>query len=153
TQSVLWGGIANLSTMFGEGSRVAFNGMYSRTADDEARVESGHFENEGVDAKITRMDYVQRAVGSAQATGEHEYGAHRFDWAVPTSTVGRDEPDRSEFVQIRTPAAGGGEVLRWLSTGTGGAVRTFSALDEHSLEGKGDYQLALHLLGREHLLK
>ena len=153
TQSVLWGGLANLSTMLGEGSRIAFSGMYSRTADNEARVENGHFENEGVDAKITRMDYVQRAVGSAQATGEHQFGAHRLDWAVTASGVNRDEPDRSEFVQVVTPGTNGGQALRWLSTGNGGAVRTFSSLDEHSYEGKGDYQWAFHALGREHLIK
>jgi TonB-dependent receptor len=153
TQSVLWGGLANLSTMLGEGSRVAFSGMYNRTADNEARVESGHFENEGIDAKITRMDYVQRAVSSAQVNGEHEYGPHRFEWAVTTSGVRRDEPDRSEFVQVITPGASGGQVLRWLSTGNGGAVRTFSSLDEHSFEGKGDYQWSFNALGREHTLR
>jgi outer membrane receptor protein involved in Fe transport len=152
-ESVLWGGLTNLSTMFGDGSRVAFNGMYNRTADNEARVETGHFENEGIDAKITRMDYVQRAVQSAQLTGEHEYGSHRLDWAVTASGVRRDEPDRSEFVQAMTPSANGGQVLRWLSTGNGGAVRTFSALNEHSLESKGDYQWGFKAFGREHTLK
>ena len=34
----------------------------------------GHFENEGIDAKITRMQYVERAVHSAQLDGEHQYG-------------------------------------------------------------------------------
>jgi outer membrane receptor protein involved in Fe transport len=152
-QSMLWGGLANLSTMFGDGSRVAFNGMYNRTADNEARVETGHFENEGIDAKITRMHYVQRAVHSAQLTGEHQYAGHRLDWAMTASGVRRDEPDRSEFVQAMTPATSGGQVLRWLSTGNGGAVRTFSALDEHSVEGKGDYQWSFNALGREHALK
>jgi outer membrane receptor protein involved in Fe transport len=150
SQSVLWGGLANLSTMIGEGSRIAFSGMYNRTADNEARVERGHFENEGIDATITRMDYVQRAVGSAQVTGEHQYGGHRLDWAVTASGVNRDEPDRSEFVQAATP---GTNQLRWLASGNGGAVRTFSALDEQSAEGKGDYQFAFHALGREHLFK
>jgi outer membrane receptor protein involved in Fe transport len=153
SQSVLWGGLSNISTMLGSGSRIAFNGMYNRTADNEARVESGHFENEGIDAKITRMDYVQRAVSSAQLTGEHEYGSHRFDWAVTQSGVRRDEPDRSEFVQAVTPGANGAPVLRWLGTGNGGAVRTFSALSEHSLEGKGDYQFSFSAFGREHSLK
>lgn len=150
---MLWGGLANLSTMLGEGSRIAFNGMYNRTADNQARVETGHFENEGIDAKITRMDYVQRAVHSAQVAGEHEYGAHRLDWAVTSSGVRRDEPDRSEFVQVATPSVNGAQVLRWLSTGNGGAVRTFSALDEHSLESKGDYHWTFSAFGREHALK
>lgn len=139
--------------MIGDRTRLTFNGMYNRTADNEARVETGHFENEGFDAKITRMDYVQRAVNSSQLTGEHEYGRHRLDWAVTASGVRRDEPDRSEFVQALSPGANGGQVLRWLTTGNAGAVRTFSALDEHSLEGKGDYQLSFNAFGRDLLLK
>jgi TonB-dependent receptor len=153
SQSILWGGLANLSTMLGTGTRIAFSGMYNRTADNEARVETGHFENEGIDAKITRMDYVQRAVSSAQLTGEHEDGSQRFDWAVTASGVRRDEPDRSEFVQAVTPGANGTKVFRWLATGNGGAVRTFSALDEHSVEGKGDYHWGFNAFGREHSLK
>jgi outer membrane receptor protein involved in Fe transport len=153
SQSILWGGLANLSTIFGQGTRLAFNGMYNRTADNSARVEKGHFENEGIDAEITRMDYVQRAVSSAQLVGEHEYGSQRFDWAVSASGVNRDEPDRSEYVETITPNPSGGQTLRWLATGNGGAVRTFSSLSEHSLESKGDYQWNFNGFGRDHTLK
>ncbi len=153
SQSVLWGGLANFSTMLGTGSRLAFNGMYNRTADNEARIETGRFENEGFDARITRMDYIERAVRSAQVTGEHEMGAHRLDWAVTSSGVRRDEPDRSEFVQSVSPGVNGGEVLRWVSTGNGGAVRTFSTLAERSLESKADYQWSFNAFGRDHSLK
>jgi outer membrane receptor protein involved in Fe transport len=152
-QSVLWGGLTNLSTMLGEATRLSFNGMYNRTADNDARVERGSFENEGISAKITRMQYVERAVRSAQLSGEHQLGIHRVDWAFTSSGVRRDEPDRSEFVQSISQAAGGAELLRWWNTGNGGAVRTFSALDETSNEGKSDYQLAFHGFGREHTLK
>jgi TonB-dependent receptor len=152
-QSILWGGLANLSTMFGTNSRLSFNGMYNRTADNDARIERGHFENQGVDAKITRMDYVQRAVTSAQLAGEHQFGSHQFDWSATHSGVQRDEPDRSEFVQVVTKDNSGAERLQWLNTGNEGAVRTFSALDERSDEGKANYQLGFRALGRDHVLK
>jgi len=153
-QGVLWGGLANLSTMFGDGSHISFNGMYNRTADNDARVERGHFENEGIDAKITRMQYVERAVHSAQLAGEHQLGAHRLDWAVTQSGVRRDEPDRSEFVQvIGATTPGGPEVLHWLNTSNAGAVRTFSLLDEKSTEGKADYQFTFSALDRDHSIK
>lgn len=152
-QGALWGGLTNVSTMIGEASRISFNGMYNRTADNDARVERGVFENEGFEAKITRMQYVERAVHSAQLRGEHERGVHRLDWAVTTSGVRRDEPDRSEFVQvISRPAPGGPEVLRWLNT-SDGAVRTFSALDESSKEAKADYHLNFSAGGRDHAIK
>lgn len=154
SQNVLWGGLANLSTMLGIGSRLAFNGMYDRTADNEARVERGSFENEGIRAKITRMQYVERAVHSAQLSGQHEYGIHRLDWAVTSSGVRRDEPDRSEFVQvIQQTTPNGPETLRWLATGNGGAVRTFASLDERSTEAKADYGLSLQAFGLDHSIK
>jgi len=154
SQNVLLGGIANLSTMLGETSRLSFNGLYNRTADNDARVERGSFENEGVRAQITRMQYVERAVRSTQLAGEHQIGQQRFDWALTTSGVRRDEPDRSEFVQsIEQDAPGGPDVLRWWNTGNGGAVRTFSALHEDSREAKGNYQFGFSTLGREHLVK
>jgi outer membrane receptor protein involved in Fe transport len=154
-QSVLWGGLANLSTMLGAGSRLSFNGMYNRTADNDARIERGHFENEGIDAQITRMDYVERAVRSAQLSGEHQFGtAHRFDWAATVSGVNRDEPDRSEFVQQIVPGISGeSERLLWLNTSNGGAVRTFSSLGENSKEGRANYQLTFSGFGREHSVK
>src|SRR5512143_1856193 len=153
-QSVLWGGLTNLSTMMGKASRVSFNGMYNRTADNDARVEHGSFENEGIDAKITRMQYVERAVRSAQLSGEHQLGAQRLDWAFTSSGVRRDEPDRSEFVQSITRATPDSpEVLRWWNTGNGGAVRTFSTLGETSNEGKADYQRSFGALGSDHSLK
>ena len=153
SQSVLWGGLANLSTMIGSASRVSFNGMYDRTADNDARIERGHFKNEGIDARITRMQYVQRAVRSAQLVGEHQLGAHKVDWAWTSSGVSREEPDRSEFVQAISKSADGSELLRWLNTGNEGAVRTFSGLDETSNQGKLDYQLDWSALARQHFIK
>jgi outer membrane receptor for ferrienterochelin and colicin len=153
-QSILWGGLGTLSTMIGDGSRLSFNGMYNRTADNEARVERGHFENEGVDAKITRMQYVERAVNSAQLSGEHEYGSNKLTWSATRSGVRRDQPDRSEFVQVIThPGGASTEQLQWLNTGNQGAVRTFSTLQESNSEFKGDYQLGFSAFGREHDIK
>ena len=67
SQGVLWGGLANLSTMVGDASRVTFNGVYNRTADNDARVENGSFENEGIRARITRMQYVERECAPASS--------------------------------------------------------------------------------------
>ncbi|MEA3246627.1 MAG: TonB-dependent receptor [Gemmatimonadota bacterium] len=150
SRGVLWGGLMNLSTLVGVGNRFSFNGMYNRTADNDARVETGHFENEGFDARITRMQYVERSVKSAQLSGEHQVGARsRFDWAATTSGVTRDEPDRSEFVQ--QVAANG--ALLWHNTSNGGAVRTFSTLDENSREARGNFQYTFMAGGREHAFK
>ena len=145
SQGVLWGGLTNISTLLGNGTRLSLNGMYNRTADNDAIVEMGSFENEGIRAKITRMDYVQRAVHTLQLAGDHQLGTHnRIGWFGTVSGVRRYEPDRSEFVQaIEQDTPGGPDILRWNNTGNGGADRTFSDLHESSRELNSWYQLGL----------
>ena len=152
--SVLWGGVANFSTLLGDHTRLMVNNTYTRTADDLARSEVGAFENEGISARIDRMQYVQRAMHSNQLAAEHQLGARsRIDWAATFSGVSRDEPDRSEFVYSIEEDSNGTERLRWLNTGNGGAVRTFATLDETNIEGRANYQLGFSAFGREHSVK
>ncbi len=147
-QGTLWGGLLNLSTLLGGTTRVSLNNTYNRTSDNDARIERGSFENEGIAAKIDRMQYVERSVRSSQLAVEHQFGErHKIDWQLTTSGVRRDEPDRSEFVsQIVNPGSSN-EQLLWLSTGNGGAVRTFSNLTEDSNEGRLNYLLSFNNRG------
>jgi outer membrane receptor protein involved in Fe transport len=140
---VLWGGLANVSTLLGSNSRLSLNGIYNRTANNDAMIETGSFENEGIRARITRMQYVQRGIRSLQLAGDHQLGGRsRIEWFGTVSGVRRYEPDRSEFVQaIEQDAPGGPDVLRWVNSGNGGAVRTFSDLNESSREFNAKFQL------------
>ncbi len=155
SQGVLWGGLANLSTMLGGSSRLMFNGMYNRTADNSARVESGSFENEAIDARIQRMQYVERSMFSTQLGGEFQFGErHTLDVAGTLSGVTRDEPDRTEFVQAIEQAPSGGAKYLWLNTGNGGSVRTFSSLDETNREARANYLFKFgSSAARQHQLK
>ena len=151
---VMWGGLANFSTLIAGHSRMSFNNTYSRTADNDARREFGFFENEGFRARIDRQQYVERSVRSNQVAAEHQFGeAHRFDWALTSSGVTRDEPDRTEFVYVIEPGPNGTDVYRWHNSSNAGAVRTFSALAEDNNEGRLNYQLNFSALGRKHFVK
>lgn len=152
SQGVLWGGLLSASTMIGGSSRLLLNGMYNRTADNDATVERGSFEVIGSDVQITRMQYVERTVRSLQLGGEHQFARHKFDWAATASGVRRDEPDRSSFIQnIERDTPGGPEVLRWMQSN--GAIRTFALLDEKSKEVRANYEAAFGSDGREHSVK
>lgn len=154
SRSVLWGGIANFSTLLGAHTRLIVNNTFNRTADNEARSERGYFESDAIDVKIDRNQYVERSVRSNQVGAEHQVGEkHRADWFLTSSAVTRDEPDRSEFISVIEPGTGGGETLRWLNTGNGGAVRTFGALDEKSNEARGNYQFTFSKANRTHSFK
>ncbi|HET9469158.1 MAG TPA: TonB-dependent receptor, partial [Vicinamibacterales bacterium] len=137
-QSVSWGGIANLSALLSGRSRLALNNTYNRSADNEARLESGTSENYGnLPLDITRLRYVERAVRSHQLTGEHELDdRHAVDWSISTAAVTRREPDRSEIVYARNSDPQSGAVLppAWFANAAEGAVRTYGDLAERSWE-------------------
>lgn len=141
--STLWGGLFNAGTLIGTRTRLSFNNTYNRTADNDARVETGSIERYGASVDVQRLDYVQRSMYSSQLAGEHDFGTRRAEWALTASGVTRDEPDRSELVYQHDvdPSTGQSQRL-WFSSGEG-AVRTYSTLDEHSYEARGDYQFDL----------
>jgi len=152
-QSVLWGGILNLSARLGGGSsRIQLNNTYNRSADNEAIALQGESEEFGLPFDVSRMSFVARSVWSSQLRGEHLLGGrHRLDWLGSYAKTTRDEPDRSDLVYetavdpadttVRVPA-------RWWGAPRS-AIRTFSALDEWSAEGGTNLRLAFGDPGNE----
>jgi hypothetical protein len=136
-QSALIGGLFNLSTMLGDKARILLDNTYNRTADNEARVEEGFYENHGSNIRIERLRYVERTVRSNQLRGQHETGARgHLGWTLSSSGVSRQEPDRSEFVTWLDPA-----VPTWYNQE--GAFRAYGGLTEESLEASANYRLEL----------
>lgn len=144
-QSVLWGGMLNLTTHLGGTSRIQLNNTYNRTADNEAIELQGESEEFGLPLDVTRLTFVSRTVWSSQLKGDHLLaGRHRLDWMGAYSTVTRDEPDRSDLVYETAPSAADTSVqvpVRWWGAPRS-AIRTFSALDEWSGEGATNLRLA-----------
>ena len=153
--SVLWGGLANFSTLVGSRTRVALNNTYNRTMDSEARREQGMSENLGIPFVITRMKYVERSVRSTQLLVQSDLTANqKLEFALTASGVTREEPDRSEFVQaIFNDASGSPMAPQWFSTSNEGAVRTFADLGESSYESRAHWRLQFGDPGRSTALK
>ncbi len=133
--SVLWGGIANVSTTLGLHTSVALNNTYNRTMDNEGRRETGTSENYNIPLLVERTRYVERNIYSSQLSVHHEVGGGRLgiDWGGTLSGVRRREPDRSEFVyslETGTPT--------WFGFSNEAAVRTFGNLTEDSREAHAD---------------
>ena len=145
-ESVLWGGIANLSTVLGQRSRLSFNNVYNRSADNEAHLDEGFDEGQSPDptaraSSVRRswLDYVQRTVRSNQLRGEHSLGsAQTLDWSVTSSGVTRDQPDRTDIFQRRdTPGA-----AYMLPLGEPRAARrSFATLTENAITPAANYTL------------
>jgi outer membrane receptor for ferrienterochelin and colicin len=137
--TVLWGGMANLSTRLGTGTKITVNNAYNRSADNEATVLQGHSEEFATDLERTRLTFVERSVRSNQLAAEHLFGErHLVDWSVTSSGVTRDEPDRSDLAYT----IGNGQPSLWFGAPRS-ANRTFSALDESSWNLTGNYRLLL----------
>jgi len=153
--TVLWGGLANFSTLLGNRTRLALNNTYNRTMDSEGRQERGVSENLGIPLTVTRQKYVERAVFSSQLLLQSDVTANqKAELAFTTTGVTRDEPDRSEFVQGDFTDPVTGIVTRqWLSSSNEGAVRTFSDLTENAYEMRGHYRIQFGEVGRQLALK
>lgn len=149
-ESALWGGLLNLGTLVGNANKLSWNNTYTRSADNEARYESGFDENTALPFQIQRLRYVQRSVWSSQLAGEHEPSAsHRLQWQLTGSGVTRTEPDRSEVVYA-VDAPGGAPFLFGSNES---AVRTFGDLTEYSYSGGADYLFRFGGLSAPHTLK
>lgn len=141
--SVLWGGMLNLSTRIGTGSKIGFNNNYNRSADNEGTLLSGQHRDWGA-LQATRLTFVERSVLSSQLNGEHLLGQrHQISWTGNFSEINRNEPDRSDLLYEPGTDGAGNPVLRW-STAPQAAVRTFSDLQENSYEGRLNYRMLLN---------
>ena len=144
--SVLWGGIANLSTWLGSHTKLTLDNTYSRTADNEAHSDEGYFEELGFDIRRTTLKYVERSVRSHRLRARHVVGErHSLDWSVMSSAVTRDEPDRSDLVYGRETDVATGERLpwAWISYKPESARRNFGELREKTLGGDVAYALEI----------
>jgi TonB-dependent receptor len=157
-ESVLWGGVANFSTLIGTRTRLAFNNMYNRSADNEAHQDAGFDESQSVDptartSSIRRswLDFVERTVRSNQLRGEHEIGgAQRLDWTVTSSGVTRRQPDRTD-VFTRQDAPGEPSILPIGEPRA--ARRLYASLTERALAPAANYRVQLGSGARPWTLK
>ncbi len=136
---------------------LAMNNLYSHSADNEARADSGLLQG-GVDLPARRqtLSFIERTVRSNQLKLRRGFGRQTVDLALTSSGTTRSEPDRSSFVQVRyeDPSAPGAFFpYRWFAGSDEGAKRSFSNLDERSLAAALDWTLGFGNPASNALLK
>jgi hypothetical protein len=142
--SVLWGGMLNLSTRLGTGTRLSFNNTYTRGGDNEASVLAGYNEEFGQTFQFTRLLFVERSVRSSQLEAEHQLGGRSLvNWSVASSGVTRDEPDRSDLGYTAQIGEDGTVTPQQWFGAARFATRSFGELDESGWDFGGSYQYAL----------
>jgi TonB-dependent receptor len=145
--SVLWGGLFNLSTRIGSGSKLSLNNTYTRTADNDVEVLNGNNEefSQFNPLTFTRLTFTERAVRSNQLLGEHLLGkTTTVDWQVTNAHVSRNEPDRSDIAYTSTfdPTTGAYTPRAWPGVANF-ATRTFSKVGETNWDGNGSVKFFL----------
>lgn len=153
--SVLWGGLVNLSTRLGTGTKLSLNNTYTRSGENEATRLTGFNDGFAVNLDLTRLTFTQRTVRSHQLTGQQLLGSrHLVDWSGSYSVVRRYEPDRSDLAYIATidPSTGAVTPTEWFGAARS-ALRNFSDLNEHAYEGSANYSLSLGAPARPTVLK
>ncbi len=151
--SVLWGGLLNLSTYVGNGTKIELNNTYDRTADNEAHTDWGTLEEfQQVDSVWRRSNsYVERTVRSNQLRAEHRLNEqNRIEWSLTSSAVSRQEPDRSDLAYGYEFAPTGERLpLAWLGFIPEAAKRTYSDLSEDAQAANFDYTLSFGPANRD----
>jgi outer membrane receptor protein involved in Fe transport len=143
-ESVLWGGLLNLSTRVGSGTKISLNNSLTRTADNEATNLSGFYEQNAINLDLTRLSFVERSVRSTQLVGEHLVGErHLIDWSLNASGVKRNEPDRADLIYVAEDDGTGNMAPAYWWGANRSADRTFSSIDENGYEGGLNYRLSL----------
>ena len=153
-QGTLWGGLLNLSTLLGGTTRArsTTSTTVPRTTTPASSAGASRTKASPPASTACSMSSARCArrswrwsISSAIST--------RSTGSSTSSGVRRDEPDRTEFLsQIVNPGSAN-EQLLWLSTGTGGAVRTFSNLTEDSNEGRANYLFSFSARGLPQSIK
>ena len=147
--SAQWGGIANLSTLVGKGSRLSLNSTMTRSADNEARTDRGFDENLGDSIARTTLRYVERGVATVTGAGEHQLGdRNKTAWAATYANTGRREPDRSDVVYARNNT---GQYT--LLSSLDGARRLYFDLAETNNTAQIDHTITIGEVANQNTLK
>lgn len=140
TASVLWGGLLNLSSRIGAGTKLQFNNTYTRAGDNTVEDLGGFNEEFANTFAFSRLQYVQRSIRSNQLVGDHLLGQRDLvNWSVTSAGVTRDEPDRSDIGYLAREENGELVPYQWFG-GPRFATRTFSDLTESSWNLNANYR-------------
>ena len=106
TRSASVGGMLNLSIEPTPTNRITIEGLYNRTADDEARIFQGYNLDFSTNQRNTRIRALVQDLLTAQLKGEHELGFlgdTRVAWRSAWSRTSRLEPNTREVLYRQVP--------------------------------------------------
>jgi outer membrane receptor protein involved in Fe transport len=103
-RAVTIGGLFNLNYKLGPSNKIGLQTMFTRVADDEARIFFGaNREDIGGEVSDTRLRFVSRQMLWGQLAGEHRlFWDSRLEWRTALARATRDEPGLRESLYLRS---------------------------------------------------
>jgi outer membrane receptor protein involved in Fe transport len=144
TNSVVWGGLLNLSYKFNQTNKISFKNVYNQNADDVTTLYTGDYRYADQYREISSLSYVSRSLMSNQLIGEHQFNLFNglnFDWNLSYSKSKRDEPDGRRYIYARS-IENSAEPLRF-QLDQSLATRYYGNLTDHNYNGNVDFTLKL----------
>ena len=136
-------GILSLTWEINEGQKVGWRNLYSHSASDEVRTQSGIDSNLSRPTFFNRLRWVDRGLFTTQPFGEHLMGADTLlEWRASYSLSQRDEPDNRQvqYWQVASPTDP-------FEVKTDSPRRNFFELDENIYNLEADYSIPWHPFG------
>ena len=159
SESVLLGGLANLSLQLSDRHTVGLNLLANRSSEAEAYQDEGRYFDGTLDEEAVRRSrsllFQERSLASAQLRGEHGLtaGGVRLDWTAQAARTAQDEPDYRIFVDDVQPTPQGELVADINTAAYASPTRFFRRLDETNLTASTDLTVPAPILGRGGELK
>lgn len=134
SRGVSFGAIGGYAIDVTPTSRLSLKTVLTQSADDEARLVSGPFNQSTTGfARIQRFQFVERTLWSTQARFEHKaglFGDGRLEWEAAYGLALRDEPDTRQSFYVAQSRDG-----TYFFNEAGNNSRFYSELTDHMLQG------------------
>ena len=136
------GALANVGYAIAEGHSINLFGLYSHVGSDSVATGLGYSEADGTNIDVSRLSFVERALGMAQLIGKHKIPrAHGLEikWQVNGASTRRDELDTRDLVYTVDPTS----AMESYKDQPGSGQRYWSFLSDKSFGGGADAMLPL----------
>ncbi len=150
TESVLWGGLANVSLRINQNHKVSLNLVRNQSSDLSSRFLQGVFPAdanlETDELQVRSVRYTERALTSVQLKGDHKLtaGGASINWSASGTSLKQDEPDQRFFNNIISVDSATEQATYYtFQNATGDPARYYRSLDEKNIDSKLNLEIPL----------
>lgn len=145
-QSVLWGGLLNLSVGLGEESKIGVKGVFNHSAEDQATLVTGDYNSSTTgQVRRTQLRFIERSIAGIQLLGEHRTNLlaedSKIEWRAAISLADRSEPDNRQTSYLRDDE---NDDFRYNGNFGSGNGRYYSELDDIESSVGFDWTLPIY---------